>query len=58
MRPRAPEAWDWWCIDGVCSHGREVTVLFDRYGKRHGKGIGLVVLDGGANEGKSKEKKI
>ena len=47
VRPLAPVAWDWWCIDGVRYHGRNVTVLFDRYGTHYGKGKGLVVLDGG-----------
>ena len=45
VRPLAPEEWDWWCIDGVRYHGRDVTVLFDRNGTHYGKGKGLVVLE-------------
>ena len=45
VKPLAPESWDWWCIDGVRYHGRDVTVLFDRDGSRYGKGRGLVVID-------------
>ena len=45
VTPLAPKEWDWWCIDGVRYHGRDVTVLFDRDGTRYGKGKGLVVLE-------------
>jgi len=45
VRPLAPKSWDWWCVDGIRYHGRDVTVLFDRDGSRYGKGRGLVVLD-------------
>lgn len=46
LDPLAPAEWDWWCIDGVCYHGRDVTVLYDRDGTHYGKGKGLVILDG------------
>ena len=45
VKPLAPEEWDWWCVDGVRYHGRDITVLFDRDGKHYGKGKGLVVLE-------------
>ena len=52
VRPLAPKSWDWWCIDGIRSHGRDITILFDRDGRRYGKGQGLVVLcDGRRAEG-------
>ena len=50
VKPLAPNAWDWWCIDGVRFHGRDVTVLFDRSGTRYGKGRGLVVLESDKKE--------
>lgn len=43
--PLAPAAWDWWCLDGVRYHERDVTVLFDRDGTRYGRGKGLVVIN-------------
>ena len=46
VRPLAPPEWDWWCVDGVRYHGRDLTVLYDRDGTRYGKGKGLVVLSG------------
>ena len=47
VKPLAPAAWDWWCVDGIRYHGKDVTVLFDRDGTRYGKGKGLVVLADG-----------
>ena len=45
VKPLAPESWEWWCVDGIRYHGRNLTVLFDRDGSRYGKGKGLVVLE-------------
>ena len=35
------DAWDWFCLDGVCYHGRWVTIVWDRTGQRYGRGAGL-----------------
>ena len=51
VKPLAPEAWDWWCIDGIRYHGREVSVLFDRDGTRYGRGKGLRIIDPAAASG-------
>jgi hypothetical protein len=49
------DAWDWFCLDNVPYHGRSLTILWDRNGKRYGKGKGFhVFADGrkiaGSNE--------
>jgi len=44
LKPLAPAAWDWWCVDGVRYHGHDLTVLFDRDGTRYNRGKGLVAL--------------
>jgi hypothetical protein len=55
LRPRAddvvevapllpPDAWPWFCLDGVRYHGRDLTILWDRDGTRYGRGAGLQVL--------------
>jgi hypothetical protein len=45
VSPLLPEGtWDWFCLDHVKYHGREVTILWDRDGKRYGRGAGLQVL--------------
>jgi len=35
------DAWDWFCLDGVRYHGRDVAILWDRTGARYGRGAGL-----------------
>ena len=55
LRPRADETlevnplipagkWDYFCLDNVRYHGRDITILWDRTGKRYNKGKGLQVL--------------
>lgn len=52
VKPLAPSEWNWWCVDGICFHGKDVTILFDRDGTRYGKGKGLAVLVDGETRGK------
>jgi predicted GH43/DUF377 family glycosyl hydrolase len=48
VNPLVPDdAWDYFCLDGVRYHGRTITVLYDRTGKRYGKGAGLRVFADG-----------
>jgi hypothetical protein len=45
VNPLVPEgAWDYFCLDGIPYHGRQLTVLYDRDGRRYGRGAGLRVL--------------
>jgi len=47
VAPLAPPEWDYFCLDGLPYHGRELTVLWDRTGERYGKGRGFrVFVDG------------
>jgi len=58
LRPRADETlevnplfgpgkWDYFCLDNVRYHGRDITILWDKTGKRYNKGKGLRVLADG-----------
>lgn len=48
VNPLVPEAaWDYFCLDQVRYHGRWLTVLYDRSGRRYGKGKGLRVFSDG-----------
>ena len=58
LRPRAdntvevnpllpPASWDWFCLDGVPYHGRSLTILWDRDGRRFRRGTGLSVYADG-----------
>lgn len=42
-----PRCWDWFCLDGVSYHGRNLTILWDRTGERFNKGTGLRVFANG-----------
>jgi hypothetical protein len=45
VNPLIPEGkWDYFCLDRVPYHGRLLTILWDKTGKRYGKGAGLSVL--------------
>ncbi len=58
LRPRADNVievapllpagtWDWFCLENVRYHGRDVTILWDKDGQRFGRGAGLqVIVDG------------
>ena len=54
LRPRGDEtvevnplipagAWEYFCLDGVAYHGRMLTILWDKTGKKYGRGAGLAV---------------
>lgn len=66
LRPRAdnivevhpllpPCRWDWFCLDGVSYHGRNLTILWDRTGERFGKGAGLRVFADGRQIASARE---
>ncbi len=42
-----PDAWDWFCLDGVLYHGRTLTILWDRVGSKYGKDNGFRVFADG-----------
>lgn len=42
IKPLIPEgSWDYFCLDHLLYHGREITVVYDKTGERYGKGTGL-----------------
>jgi len=46
--PLLPEdAWDWFCLDGVQYHGRTLTIIWDRRGRKYRRGSGLRILADG-----------
>ena len=44
VNPLAPRDWDYLCLDGVRYHGHELTVVWDRDGRRYGRGRGLALF--------------
>jgi hypothetical protein len=42
LNPLLPAgAWDWFCLDNVLYHGRELCIVWDRTGQKFGRGAGL-----------------
>lgn len=48
LHPLIPDnQWDWFCLDNVFYHGKNLTILWDRNGKKYGKGKGFIVFADG-----------
>ena len=47
IRPLAPAAWDYFCLQDVPYHGHLLTIFYDKTGQRYHRGIGLHVLSDG-----------
>jgi hypothetical protein len=48
IHPLVPEGvWDYFCLDYVPYHGRQLAILFDKCGQRYGKGTGLRIFADG-----------
>ena len=48
VNPLLPEnTWDYFCLDNVLYHGKTITVLYDKTGKRYDKGKGLILFVNG-----------
>ena len=66
LRPRADdilevdpllpaEQWDWFCLDNVLYHGKRITILWDRDGRKYGKGKGLSLWINGVKKASAPE---
>ena len=54
VNPLLPEdTWDFFCLDNVFYHGRILTIIWDKTGKKYGKGKGLTVFADGQKIGSS-----
>ncbi|MDR3378222.1 MAG: trehalase family glycosidase [Verrucomicrobiae bacterium] len=42
-----PGTWNWFCLEGIRYHGRELTVIWDQDGSHYQRGPGLIVLADG-----------
>ncbi len=48
INPLIPQGqWDWFCLDKVLYHGRNITILWDKTGSKYHKGKGLHVYADG-----------
>ncbi|WPU91601.1 glycoside hydrolase [Mucilaginibacter sabulilitoris] len=43
INPLIPDrVWDWFCLDNISYHGKTLTIMFDRFGTKYGRGRGLM----------------
>src|SRR5439155_20547925 len=47
VNPLAPDDWDYFALDDVSYRGRRVSILWDRTGRRYGRGARLQILADG-----------
>jgi len=47
------DAWDWFCLDNILYHGRVLTILWDRTGRKYGRGKGLRMFADGVEIARS-----
>ncbi|WP_346238606.1 MGH1-like glycoside hydrolase domain-containing protein [Niabella insulamsoli] len=58
VNPLLPQkTWDWFCLDNVLYHGKIITIIWDKTGKKYGKGKGLSVWSNGEKVAASKKLK-
>lgn len=58
IKPLIPEKqWDWFCLDNVFYHGKNLTILWDKTGKKYGKGKGFMAFVEGKQIAKAKKLK-
>lgn len=43
----AQKKWDWFCLDGINYHGKMLTIIWDKTGKKYNKGKGFLVFSDG-----------
>ncbi len=56
VNPLVPEdEWDYFCLDNIKYRGKKITIIYDKYGTRYGKGIGLKLYVDGKKMGSSKD---
>lgn len=58
VNPLLPDStWDYFCLDGITYHGKTITVLYDKTGKKYGKGSGFRIYVNGKERAVSTEVK-
>lgn len=56
INPLLPEGkWNWFCLDNVLYHGRNLTIIWDKNGNRYHLGKGLIVLLDGVEVAKAEK---
>jgi len=53
VNPLIPNDWEYACIENVLYHGNDITIIWDKTGKKYKKGKGLLVFANGKKIGSS-----
>jgi len=53
VNPLIPDNWDWFCLDKVIYHGRELTIVWDKTGDKYKRGKGLLIFVDGILKAKA-----
>ncbi|MFW5830659.1 MAG: glycosyl hydrolase family 65 protein [Prolixibacteraceae bacterium] len=48
------DEWDWFCLDNVSYHGSILTIVWDKFGNRYGKGKRLIIFSNGKEIARNK----
>jgi hypothetical protein len=55
VNPLLPEGvWDYFCLENVMYHGKQITILYDKTGTKYSKGQGLMVFVDGKRKASSR----
>ncbi len=47
VNPIIPESWEWFCLENVRYHERDLTIIYDKTGQKYNRGAGLHVYING-----------
>ncbi len=53
VNPLIPDSWNYFAMDNISYHGHDVSIIWDRDGKRYHKGTGLTLIVNGKIAGNS-----
>ena len=54
INPLVPDdVWDYFCLENVIYHGKNITILYDKTGKKYNKGKGLILFVDGIRKASS-----
>ena len=45
--------WDYFCLDNIKYHGRDITIMYDKYGNHYHRGAGMMVYENGVEIGRT-----
>jgi hypothetical protein len=56
VNPLIPDdVWDYFCLENVLYHGKNITILYDKKGTKYNKGTGFMIFVDGVKKASSKK---